>query len=226
MASIRSALLPAICLLACAHPAVAVNERLEVELWIDLEPVVVAEGDEEYPLSRRTAVTRLLEEARTVISSMVYGYAFVYTPSDVIHRVQEVFGLEPLAEIVWGDPGLRVRQTRVLGTRLHAVIDYALADHQQVRRDSWSSGVIPRASGVGSGNVFLGFSERRTAFENAIKEAIRAHLRPRVFNKPREVRGEVLLWDTPSTHVASGEYFTRLNVKIRITDIVPYREGS
>lgn len=200
--------------------------RLEIELWINLEPVVTEENDDEYPLSQEAAARKLLEEARRIVSSMVYGCTFVYTPADSAHRVAEVFDLLPVAEVAWGDPGLTVRQTRVVGTRLYAVVDYALVEFQQSRREAWSSGAIPRSTGMGSANVFLGHGERITAFENAMKEAVRGYLRPREPNKPREVRGEVLVWDSPNTQMSAGEYTTRVTIKLRIDEIIPYRLGS
>ena len=49
------------------------------------------------------------------------------------------------------------------------------------------------------------------------------HLNTRVLNRPREIRGEVLLWDDPQTIVRPGSYITTARVKLRVSEIVPYR---
>ena len=61
------------------------------------------------------------------------------------------------------------------------------------------------------------------AMANAVKEAIRSYLRPRLLNKPREVRGELLLWELSATYLAAGEYHTRVVTRLRIDSVIPYR---
>jgi hypothetical protein len=196
---------------------------VELELWCDLDPIVQeGAGQDIGPLDRQEAIRRLLEEARSALSAMVYGFDFVYTPSDAARSVGEVFELTPHGTIPWGDQRLTVADTRLEGHRLRALIRYELTAEQQSWRQAWQTGTIPKAAGEGTGNVFLGYRERETAMVNAIKESIRNHLRPRLLNKPREVRGELLLWDLTGTYVAAGEYHTRLVTRLRLTSVLPY----
>lgn len=205
-----------------APPAVRAAS-VELELWCDLDPIVQeGAGQDTGPLDRQEAIRRLLEEARTTFSAMVYGLAFVYTPSDAARSVGEVFELTPHGTIPWGDLRLTVVDTRLVGDRLHALIRYELTAEQQSWREAWQTGTIAKAAGEGTGNVFLGYRERETAMVNALKESIRSHLRPRLPNKPREVRGELLLWDLKGTYVTAGEYHTRLVTRLRLTSVIPY----
>jgi len=222
----RPGVLPLVSLLCFLSPAWihASGDRIELELWCDLDPIVEeGPGKDVGPLDPAEAVTRLLEEARTILSGMVYGYTFAYTPSDESRRVAESFELHTRAEIPWGDPALRVADTRLEGDRLHVLIRFSLTPEQQAWREAWQSGVVPRSSGNGSGNVFLGYRERGTALTNAVKESIRNHLRPRVPNKPREVVGEALLWDVAGTYIEAGEYHTRIVTRLRVGTVTPYR---
>ncbi len=200
----------------------AQTDLLWVHPWCELEPFVRV-GADEYPLPRDTAARRVLEEGRILFSAMVYGYTFVYTPSDAARRVAEVFELTPVAEIPWGSERLRVGETGVEENRLSSRLSYSLSQAEMLRRASWSSGALPLSTGSGQGNLFKGYTEKITALQNAMKEAVRDHLRTRVLNKPREVRGDVVLWEDPRTIVRAGVYVTTAKVKLRVREIVPYR---
>jgi hypothetical protein len=193
---------------------------LTLELWCELEPMG---GEQETPVSEEQAARRLLEEARQTLSAMLYGYRFLYIPADSLRGVAETFQLEPIGEIAWGDGRLRILSTERHDGRLYARLEYRLEPAQSARRSAWSSNVIPQAAGDGTGSLLAGPAEKQTALRAAIREAIRNHLRPRILNKPREIRGEVLLWSEPRTVVRAGLYQTRAEVKVRVTQVVPYR---
>jgi len=198
------------------------TERLNITLWCELEPLLTFEG-EEFPLSEKGAIKRVLEEARIVFSAMIYGYSFTYTPYDKQRGVSEYFHLEPLAEIQWGDPHLEVIKSEVNEKRLYITVHYVCMDFQTARIQIWQSLAVPAAYGRGTGDYFKGYKEKITALENAIKEAVRDYMRKRTFNKPREITGEVLLVDTPDTIIHSGEYVTTVKVKLNIKEVIPYK---
>ena len=86
-----------------------------------------------------------------------------------------------------------------------------------------SSNIYPKSAGRGSSSLFLGVSEKTTAMGEAVKEAVRAYLRPRILNKPKEVRGKVVFTEVPYVIIDDGEYSARVSVRIDIDEIVPYR---
>jgi hypothetical protein len=183
---------------------------------------MILEG-EEHPVSPETAARRLLEEARILLSAMIYGYRFVYTPSDSLRGVEELFELDPVAEIPWGDPRLQILFTEEQGNRLYAKIAYTLAEHQHGRRSSWASNVIPISGGMGEESVFRGQSARLDAYRDAVKQAIKEYARTRYLNKPKELRGDVLLWAEPYTVISQGAYTTQVSIKLRLDSHTPYR---
>ncbi len=207
-------------LLARFLPAQEAGELISLHLWCELEPL---DWQGEGPLGGEQAARRLLEEARQVFSAMIYGYRFFYVPADAARGVAEQFRLDPIGEIAWGDPRLQILQTEEREARLYARLDYRLDAAQLARRSAWASNTIPQASGSGEGSVFRGPAEKRAALQAALREAVRNHLRPRLFNKPREVLGEILLWNEPRTIVRSGAYLTTVAAKVRLTRIEPYR---
>jgi hypothetical protein len=199
----------------------AADDRLFTRPWVELEPLVRIEA--EYPIPIEKAQLRLLEEARTLISGMVYGWAFVYTPSDRERHVEEVFVLTPVAEVPWGSPRLTARETEVVDTKLYARISYAMSPEEAARRESWASSAAPHSTGRGTGDLLAGPAGKSAALAAAIREAVRSYLTARVLNKPREIRGEVVLWDDPQTIVRPAGYITTARVKLRVSEIIPYR---
>jgi hypothetical protein len=212
----------ALLLVLQAGPAEGQDRVLYVRPWCELQPFATV-GSDEYPLSKQTAAARVLEEGRVLFSAMVYGYTFLYTPSDAARKVAERFELVPVAEIPWGAVGVSVMETMEEDGRLYARLSYVLSGSELKRRESWESSAVAKSAGSGEGSLFKGYRDKITALDNAIKNAIREYLRTRILNKPREIRGEVILWEDPRTIVRAGVYVTTAAVKLRVTEIVPYR---
>ncbi len=200
----------------------AQGNPISLRLWCELEPMM--QENEDYPLSTEAAQHRALEEARGILSGMIYGYRFRYTPGDALRRIEEEFTLVPVAEILWADPNMRIADAYIEGSLLHLKVTYQLEDFQVARRRAWSSNSVEASSGVGSYSVFTAPSPeaKRWALQDALKNAVREALRPVHFNKPREVSGEILIWNEPHTVIQSGTYTTRADVKLRVKEIRPY----
>ena len=197
-------------------------DLISLRLWCELEPMV--QENEDYPLSTEEAQRRALEEARGILSGMIYGYRFRYTPGDAVRKIDEEFSMIPVAEILWADPNMRIADAYVEGSLLFVKVTYQLEDFQVARRRAWSSNSVEASTGIGSYSVFTAPSPeaKRQALQDALKNAVREALRPVHFNKPREVSGEILIWNDPHTVIQSGTYTTRADVKLRVKEIRSY----
>jgi hypothetical protein len=200
----------------------AQGNPLSLRLWCELEPMV--QESEDYPLSTEEAQRRALEEARGILSGMIYGYRFRYIPGDGIRKIDEEFTVVPIAEILWGDPNMRVADAYIKDSFLFVKVTYQLEEFQFARRRAWSSNSVEVSSGVGSYSVFTAPSPegKQQALREALKNAVREALRPVHFNKPREVTGEILIWNDPRTIIQSGAYTTQMDVKLRVKEIRSY----
>jgi hypothetical protein len=203
-------------------PIHAQDSPLNLRLWCELEPMV--QENEDYPLSNEEAQRRALEEAREILSGMVYGYRFRYTPGDKVRRIEEEFLITPVAEIRWADPNMRVADAYIDDGLLFLKVSYQLEDFQAARRRAWSSNSVQVSSGVGQYSIFTATSPegKQKALQEALKNAVREALRPVIFNKPREVIGEILIWNEPHTVIQSGAYTTQAEVKLRVKEIRSY----
>jgi hypothetical protein len=212
--------LGALFLLLSVPPAVG-DDRLFVRPWAELEPIVRIEA--EYPIPLETAGRWVLDEARALLSGMVYGWTFSWTPGDLARKVDDRFDLVPVAEIPWGSDRLAVRQTQVEEARFFAQVSFLMTPVEDLRRQSWAGASVDMATGTGEAPILDGRGGKLTALANAIKDAVRNHLRTRFLNKPREIRGEIVLWEDPRSWVASGSYHAVAKVRLRVLDVVPYR---
>jgi hypothetical protein len=84
------------------------QEVLRGEVRVGLEPIFGFYVDEEYPLDKETAYRRALQEAALFFSAQIYGWSFYYDVGERARGIEEVFELNPLGEIRWGDPRLYV----------------------------------------------------------------------------------------------------------------------
>jgi hypothetical protein len=196
------------------------EDILVASFWTELDPMV--DEPRPGPLERREAIERTLEEVRIVLSGMIYGYRLRYVPRDTSRGVAEELSMEPIAEIERGDERLRVLDTRTEEGRFHVRVRYNLADFQQRRRAMWRSNTIPDESGRGSAPLSEGYRGKYLAFREAVKQALRAYLRPRELNKPRSIRAEILYLEPPYVTIDAGGYRAKVRIKIRLKEVLPY----
>jgi len=217
---IKLFLLPVLILTLPLEAAPLHNEIISLHLWEETEPMI---WTQEKPRAKEETYRELLQEACEILSGMLYGYDFYYVPYDKSRNIAEEFKLIPLARVQWGDPNLKIEATERRGNRVYVKLNYYLESFQEARRDAWSSNTFPIVSGSGRGNLFAGRTAKRESISQAIKEAIRNHLRPRVFNKPRELSGQLLIWKEPRIIIEEGSYLTLVTIKLRVGEITPYR---
>jgi hypothetical protein len=218
---IRPLALFIVIIVTIACPAFGSLEKITLFVWNELEPLTGETLDGSL-LPETEIARRILEETRVLVSAMIYGFEFRYVPSDAKRNVREEFELVPIKEIPWGDARLAIVASERKGNILHATVTYALDDYQAARVSAWKSASMRSDAGMGEGSVYKGYTERLTSFRNSIKEAIRNHMRAKLFNKPREISGDVLLSKSPSIMINAGKYLTTSNVKINIRNVIPY----
>jgi len=196
------------------------TDVLTAEFWTELDPI--PQPGEDSGVSEEVAISRTLEEARIVISGMIYGYEVRYTPSDRQRQVPEQLEVVPLAEIPSGDPLLRATNVRTKNNKYYVQVRYDLADFQIRRLRAWNSNMLESSTGEGSAPVHDGYRAKFESFNQGIKNALREYLRKRVGNKPREITARVVLRDPPYSTIDAGGYHSRVNIRIDLREVLPY----
>jgi hypothetical protein len=195
--------------------------------------------DEKYPLDKEAAYRRALQEAALFFSAQIYGWSFHYDVGERARGIEEIFELNPLGEIRWGDPRLHVThanfETRTLEVTTHrfaaflsAWMDYRPTDAQRRRLEMWQKGNIRPAQAVGysytggSAEDTSWLSIKKNALEDSARAAVRTMLQGSERNRPKEVTGFISLERFPSFFIDSGRQAALARFKVEITEIVPF----
>lgn len=203
------------------------DTTLQGELWMPFQPIVPGELEKQVP--DETKLADLLSEVQTVFSGMVYGWSFVYRPVDPSRKVPEFLEVKSLGQIVAsrGDPA--TARALAVSTRLDedqgvmtVLFRYYMPDFEAARRRAWASADLDQAAGVGKTKAVDRLESRVGALHQSLKEAVRALLRPRYYNRPEEIRGEALLREVPRYYLESGQFVCSAKYQVRILGVREY----
>jgi len=194
---------------------------IQGEVWADRDPLELGIPQAQHDDS---IITRqVLEDVRTYVSGMIYGYKFSYIPLDRTRQISEKLEILPLALIAWGSPGLSASQFQKLPDRLWYRIRYETNKAEQYRLAFWNRSSIPDSTGLGKVPLADSVLSRKQAFEAACREAIRAYARGTTLNKPDEIRGSFSLASIPYFRVADAYYEAKVRIFLIIDKVDAYR---
>ena len=164
----------------------------------------------------------ILKEAQFLFSGMIYGFKFKYIPGDKRRGVEEVFIVTPIQTIPWGDPQLKFRLSRQDEKKDWFSFKYYTAEYMKSWIMYWSSGTFPLVGGKAEGAFLKGFSGKKAAVKNAVREAVHNYLRSRVHNKPQKIEGEFIFASPPLYHYEAGIYSASVKIKLNVEKISEY----
>jgi hypothetical protein len=176
------------------------------------------------------AAAAVLAEATWVFSGMVWGFDYVYTPSDKARSIAELFVIQPRSPGALRQSSLHVAAARLDGTTLFATVEFCLDAAARPEIESWKS-VSAATQGRGMAPAFQGkpgsvaqaqVEARREAVGAAAREALRAWLRGVTHNKPREVRGAFAFASPPRLVIREGSWVASVRLYARVDEIVSY----
>ncbi len=167
------------------------------------------------------AVRAMLEEARWTFGGIIYGFDFLYEPADPDRGNPELFILEPRHALPTGDPSLTVAETLWVDKTLYVQIDYHMSPVQALRRDGWRSAALSVAGGTDVSDM-PGPGGRASARENALRRAVRDHLRARIYRPPRRIEGRLALAEPCRMAIAGGGWRASARIYLDIRDITDW----
>ncbi len=171
----------------------------------------------DYPMEEK-----FIEDIIEVVSGMIYGWQFSYTPSDIRREIKEIFALTPVALIKKGDTSMKFRDNWVKDYIMYQNIVYQLADFQKKRVKSWHSVVVPTSNGEGEASLYEE-NGKSLSLHEAIKDSIKKEFQSRGKDKPRSIEGQILLKENPRLFIKSGAYKTQVEVLLIYKDIREYK---
>lgn len=197
-----------------AQHATPVPRFSSATVWVYSEEVP---GNEKY-----SPYEALENTALFILSGMVFGWRFEYTPPDKARNVSEYFLLEPVAEISPDNPSFSLSEIQDKGPRLYGRAEFI---HDEATVQSflyWSSIVFKTSGGRGYGDRKDETAGIIQAYTNAIKQAVREYARAIEKNKPKIITGEIKLKDEPRLFADQGQVIADVNILLNIKEIIPY----
>ncbi len=170
------------------------------------------------------AISRTKEVAPFLLSGMISGWDFEYTPSDKLRRVKEYYEFTPIREF---DPAVNTITYHDPEVQESKLVCWAYCDRtpmQQKEFERWESIVHPKIHGVGKGPVEKGFEGIKEACAQAVKNAVHVWGQSQVRSKPKEISGTVLLFKSPRIYIKDGWYVADLDFFLETHRIVPYTQ--
>ena len=203
----------------------ASSELLRFPLWYVMAEDPMLFDNTEAPKSElNNAKNKLQELAPFFIEGLVYGWNFSYTPYDKTRGVSEYFEITPIVAFPnedyyyrFTDPNFQENTSKI-----EVWVEYDLTPTMILVRQRWFNAAYPTISGKGSASVFAGVKSIPVATELAAKSAIREYARTLVKNKPKEIKGQILLTDIPRYYIDAGNYVTDLDFFLKVSKIVEY----
>lgn len=191
-------------------------------VWVYLESVPGTSTNE----ARQTKIPpiqELDEISRFILGGMIYGWTFSYTPSDILRNVKEYFSMQPVQVIAHNDPRVFLSNIKPDYPHLSCWAEFTIDETLALWTSRWSSIMFKSGKGRGKADRSEEMQGIKKAYSQAVLQAVREHARKLVKNKPKEIKGEVLLRDNPRLLVDEGSFIVDIRVLISIKELVPYQ---
>lgn len=201
------------------------QKTLRIRLWAPVDENPASQIAPETEDSFGTSFRSLKATAPYLLSGMIYGWKFEYTPSDKTRNVEEYFSFTPIAEIPEDDEKITFSNPAFLDTRVYCWLEYLRTDEMMISRQRWDSIQFPRVSGIGESSNLDSIDGIKEAVKEAAKNAIRTYAQKQTKNKPKEVTGTILLKDIdPNIKIIKGKYTAHLDFFLYVDKIIQYSQ--
>lgn len=202
----------------------SIIKNIRIPLWAELDAYPGLEdaqntdaGVYDYPIKS------IREVGPFLITGMVYGWNFVYTPSDKARGVEEFFEVTEVQSLNPYKDLINYAYPWIQNNRLNCWCEYTRDDFQVQNYKLWSSIQNPTIHGRGYGDLAKGFDGLKDAANDALKNAVREYFRIKYKNKPKEIRGAVLIREIPVIGIDAGRYVINLDFFLECGKIVEYK---
>ncbi|MCR5766797.1 MAG: hypothetical protein K6G09_12590 [Treponema sp.] len=212
-------------------------EKIRIQLWADLDvypeyAADFAESKESEDSQESQAkngiftypINQIKDTAPFLINGMLYGWDFIYTPSDKARGVEEYFELieiQPSSmiknQIAYSSPLVEIEKNQ-----FSCWCEYVRTSAQIQNYKMWSTITNPIIRARGYGPVDKGFEGIKLAAQDAMKTAVREYYRGKIKNKPKEITGSVLIRSEPLLGIDSGRYAINLDFFLECGRIKEY----
>lgn len=204
----------------------SVVEHIRFPLWAELDayPELVTkkeietEGQYDFPINSVKKVAPFL------INGMVYGWNFVYVPSDKARGVEEYMEVTEIENLEHTQIKIEYSSPWLENNRFNCWVDCERTEFQIQNYYLWSSIQNPTIHGRGYAKLSEGIDGIQLAAEDALKNAVREYYRAIIKNKPKEISGSVLIRKVPVLGIDAGRYVINLDFFLECGRIIEYTQ--
>ena len=200
-------------------------EHIRIPLWAELDAYPgLAEAQDTSAGVFDYSIARLKTLAPFVIGGMVNGWNFSYTPSDKLRGVEEYMDFSPVRELGKVEQRITYAKPWIENGKVFCWAEFTRTEPMIQNYYLWASITNDTVHGIGYGKISDGFDGITNAVRDAIKDAVRAYFRTKIKNKPKEIRGRVLLRHEPLIGIDAGRYKVQLDFFLETDKIIPYTQ--
>lgn len=201
----------------------SLENYIRFALWAPSEAVP---GIDEYqPAENKNSlpVSKIKETAPFILSGMIYGWTFDYTPYDRARKVPEYFEFSAVQELSDSEiKQINYKSPWIQDQRLNVWVEYPRSESQVMLYNSWRSVNYRSIRGVGYAPLSEGFGGIQKACGEALKNAVRTFERKHIKTKPKEIAGKALVSRPPQIGIDAGRYMVTLDFFMESDRIINY----
>lgn len=206
----------------------SIEEKIRFPLWADIDAYPefkeFAQASESSETEYSYAVKQIKSISSLIVNGMVYGWEFTVVPSDKTRRIQEFVEVKPIEPLDEVEKKIIYSSPWVEDNRLNCWIDYNRSEYQIRNYQLWTTIKNPSIQGKGFGPLEEGFDGIQKACEDALKNAVLNYYKKIIRNKPREIRGKVLIKKPLILGIDSGRYVVTLDFFLESSTIIEYKQ--
>lgn len=201
----------------------SVIQKIRIPIWAELDAYPASQEAQDLSKDQYYyPIKELKKTAPFLFSGMVYGWNFVYVPSDKTRGVEEYFEVTEISTFEPLKPMIKYVSPWEEQGKLYVWCEYERTQPQIQNYYLWSSIQNPIIHGRGYGEISDGFDGFTDAAKDALKNAVRDYYRKTIKDKPKEITGAVLIRDEPIIGIDSGHYIVKLDFYLESGRIVKY----
>ena len=203
---------------------VSFEKNIRIALWASTEAFPGIDGFQKKDDLNSLPISKIRQTAPFILSGMIYGWNFDYTPYDKKRNVQEYFDFSPVQELSPQEISrIKYASPWIKEQKLNVWVEYERTPAQIMLYNSWKSVNFRNISGTGYAPLSEGFEGIQKACAEALKQAVRTFERSHVKTKPKEITGKALLSKPPVIGIEAGRYMVALDFFMESDRIIEYK---